>query len=56
MPSRSRKQQQAAGIALAVKRGERKKSSLKGTSKNMYESMNKNQLRELASKKKPSQE
>jgi hypothetical protein len=36
MPSKSQSQQQAAGIALAVKRGKRPKSSLYGASKNMY--------------------
>ena len=36
MPSKSQSQQQAAGIALQVKRGEKPKSSLKGASKNMY--------------------
>ena len=36
MPSTSQSQQQAAGIALAVKRGKRPKSSLYGASKNMY--------------------
>jgi hypothetical protein len=56
MPSRSKKQQQAAGIALSVKRGERSKRTLKGASKNMYESMSKNQLRELASKRTKKQE
>jgi hypothetical protein len=30
MPARSKKQQMAAGAALAAKRGERSKSSLKG--------------------------
>lgn len=36
MPSKSQSQQQAAAIALQVKRGEKPKSSLKGSSKNMY--------------------
>ena len=36
MPSTSQSQQQAAGIALAVKRGKRPKSFLYGASKNMY--------------------
>ena len=34
----------AAGAALAAKRGERKKSSLKGASKKMAESMSEKQL------------
>ena len=41
MPAKSKKQQMAAGAALAAKRGERKKSSLKGASKGMYKSMSK---------------
>lgn len=51
MPAKSKKQQMAAGAALAAKKGERKKSSLKGSSKDMYESMTKEQLEELASTK-----
>jgi hypothetical protein len=38
----------AAGAALAAKRGERKKSSLKGTSRQMAKSMSEKQLRDLA--------
>ena len=41
----------AAGAALAVKRGEREKSSLKGASKGMYESMDKSELKEMAETK-----
>jgi hypothetical protein len=48
MPARSKKQQMAAGTALAAKRGERKKSSLKGASKQMAESMSEEQLEEFA--------
>lgn len=51
MPAKSKKQQMAAGAALAAKRGERKKSSLKGASKSMYESMDKSELRKMASTK-----
>lgn len=51
MPAKSKAQQQAAGAALAAKRGERKKSSLKGASKQMYESMSEKQLEEFASSK-----
>lgn len=49
MPAKSKKQQMAAGAALSAKKGERKKSELKGASKGMYESMNKKQLEEMAS-------
>jgi len=51
MPAESKKQQMAAGAALSAKRGERSKSSLKGASKQMYESMNKKQLKEFAATK-----
>lgn len=51
MPAKSQKQQMAAGAALAVKEGESKKSSLKGASKSMYESMTKKELKDLASTK-----
>ncbi len=51
MPAKSKKQQMAAGAALAAKRGERDKSSLKGASKDMYESMSEEQLEEYASTK-----
>jgi hypothetical protein len=43
MPAKSKKQQMAAGAALAAKRGKRSKSSLKGASKKMAESMSKEQ-------------
>ncbi|OLC29295.1 MAG: DUF3008 domain-containing protein [Verrucomicrobia bacterium] len=51
MPARSKKQQMAAGAALAAKRGRRSKSSLKGASRGMYKSMTKKQLREFAKTK-----
>jgi len=51
MPAKSKKQQMAAGAALAAKRGEIKKSSLKGASKQMAKSMSKKQLKEFASSK-----
>lgn len=51
MPAKSKSQQQAAGAALSAKRGERKKSSLKGASKDMYESMSEKELEEMASSK-----
>jgi hypothetical protein len=51
MPAKSKKQQMAAGAALAAKRGERNKSSLKGASKKMAESMSEKQLRDFAKTK-----
>jgi hypothetical protein len=49
MPAKSKVQQEAAGAALSAKRGERKKESLKGASKSMYDSMSEQQLEEMAS-------
>ena len=54
MPAKSKAQQKAAGAALAAKRGEQKKSELKGASRSMVESMSEEQLRELASTKRKS--
>lgn len=51
MPAKSKKQQMAAGAALAAKRGKGKKSSLRGASKGMYESMSKAELRRMAKTK-----
>jgi len=51
MPARSKKQQMAAGAALAAKRGERSKSSLRGASKQMAKSMSKKELRKFAKTK-----
>ena len=51
MPARSKKQQMAAGIALAAKKGQVKKKALRGASKNMYESMTKEELTEFATTK-----
>ena len=51
MPARSKKQQMAAGAALAAKRGERSKAGLKGASRKMVDSMSERQLREFASTK-----
>lgn len=51
MPAKSKKQQMAAGAALAAKRGEVSKSSLKGASRGMYESMSKEELDKMASVK-----
>jgi hypothetical protein len=51
MPAKSKKQQMAAGAALAAKRGKRSKSSLKGASKGMSKSMSKKELRKFAKTK-----
>lgn len=51
MPAKSKKQQMAAGAALSAKKGEQKKTSLKGASKSMYESMSKKELEDMASTK-----
>jgi hypothetical protein len=48
VPAKSKKQQMAAGAALAAKRGERSRSSLKGASRQMAESMSEDQLEEFA--------
>lgn len=51
MPAKSAAQQKAAGAALAAKRGDIKKSDLKGASKQMEQSMTESQLDDLASTK-----
>ena len=51
MPAKSKAQQKAAGAALSAKRGETKKSALKGAPKDMVESMTEKELEELASTK-----
>lgn len=51
MPAKSKKQQMGAGAALAAKRGEAPKSSLKGASKSMAGSMTERELEELAGTK-----
>ena len=48
MPARSKAQQMAAGAALSAKRGEIKKSELKGASREMYESMTEKELEDFA--------
>ena len=48
MPAKSKAQQKAAGAALSAKRGDTRKSELKGASKDMYESMSEKQLEEFA--------
>jgi len=51
VPAKSKKQQMAAGAALAAQRGERSRSSLKGASRQMVESMSEDQLEEFAGTK-----
>lgn len=48
MPAKSQAQQKAAGAALAAKRGDMKKSELKGASRGMEKSMSEKELKELA--------
>ncbi|MDX3807237.1 DUF3008 family protein [Bosea thiooxidans] len=51
MPAKSAAQQKAAGAALAAKRGDMKKSELKGASKSMEKSMSESELEKMASTK-----
>jgi len=51
MPAKSKKQQMAAGAALAAKRGKKSKASLRGASKSMATSMSERQLRDMAKTK-----
>mgnify|MGYP002623646822 FL=1 len=51
MPAKSKAQQKAAGAALSVKRGDTKKSELKGASRQMADSMSEKELRDMASTK-----
>ena len=51
MPSKSKAQQGAAGMALAAKRGEIDPKQLKGAAKQMYNSMSASQLEDFASTK-----
>jgi hypothetical protein len=51
MPARSKKQQMATGAALAAKRGERSKGSLKGAARQMVRSMSEKQLKDFAKTK-----
>ena len=48
MPAKSKAQQKAAGAALAAKRGEKSKSSLKGPSRSMARSMSESKLKDMA--------
>ncbi|APE28004.1 DUF3008 family protein [Aurantiacibacter gangjinensis] len=47
--AKSKAQQQAAGAALAAKRGETDESDLQGASKQMYDSMSESELEDMAS-------
>ena len=49
MPAKSKSQQQAAGMALAAKRGEMSPSELKGAAKSMYDGMTEKELEKYAS-------
>ena len=51
MPATSKAQQKAAGAALSAKRGDTKKSELKGASKSMEKSMSEKELHDMASTK-----
>ncbi|MFG6081163.1 DUF3008 family protein [Paracoccus litorisediminis] len=51
MPAKSKAQQKAAGAALSAKRGETTKTSLRGASKEMFQSMTEAQLEEFAATK-----
>lgn len=51
MPAKSKVQKKAAGAALAAKRGEQPKCALKGTSRDMHDSMTKPELERLAKAK-----
>lgn len=48
MPAKSKAQQMAAGAALAAKRGEKSRSSLKGPSRQMAQSMSEKELEKMA--------
>lgn len=48
MPAKSKAQQQAAGAALAAKRGQLDPGKLRGASRQMFESMTGEQLKEFA--------
>lgn len=51
MPAVSKAQQKAAGAALAAKRGEEKVGNLIGAAKEMYDSMDEEELEDLAETK-----
>lgn len=54
MPAKSKKQQMAAGAALAAKKGEKSARSLRGASKSMYSSMSTSELEKMAHAKRSS--
>lgn len=54
MPARSKAQQKAAGAALAAKRGDAPRNSLKDASKQMAQSMTERELEDLASTRRSS--
>ncbi len=49
MPAKSAAQQKAAGAALSAKRGKTRKGDLKGASREMYETMDDDELEKMAS-------
>ncbi|MBH0113759.1 DUF3008 family protein [Novosphingobium sp. YJ-S2-02] len=49
MKAQSKAQQKAAGAALSAKRGDTKKSDLKGASREMVETMSEAELEDMAS-------
>ena len=51
MEAKSKAQQKAAGAALSAKRGDSKKSDLRGASKEMFDSMTEGELADMASTK-----
>lgn len=51
MPAKSKAQQEAAGMALAAKRGEVKHGALKGAARSMHESMSQKELHDFAATK-----
>jgi hypothetical protein len=51
MPAKSKAQQKAAGAALSAKEGKTSPEDLKGASSEMYKSMTKKQLEDIASTK-----
>lgn len=52
MPSKSASQQRAAGMALAVKRGDIPMHKIQGPIRNMVKSMSETQLKEFATHRK----
>lgn len=51
MPAKSKVQQEAMGAAYAAASGKMSPSKLRGSSRQMYESMSKKQLRDFAATK-----